>query len=68
LTANKLNGIALSSEKLALPAGRYVAKSLLGNSGPAPLSVDQSGAISNWISLPSVDALAVNILDLSRQH
>jgi glycosidase len=68
LTATRMNGIALSSAKLALPAGRYVAKGVLGNSGQAPLIVDQSGAISNWIPLPSVDALAVNIFDISRQH
>jgi glycosidase len=67
LGAGKVPGIALSSARLALPPGRYAARSLFGNSKQTTFTVDSRGAFSNWVPVPEIDGLAVEIMEISRR-
>ena len=60
-------GITLTSPQKTLPAGTYYTKSLLGSSGSAVLSVDPRGAISKLTSLPTLEAVSVQIIEVSHR-
>jgi glycosidase len=60
-------GIALRSEKSALPPGTYSARSLFGGGGNTTFRVDSTGTISGWIPVPSLDALSVHIIEVNKQ-
>jgi hypothetical protein len=60
-------GIALSSARLALPPGRYAARSLFGNSKQTTFTVDSRGAFSSWVPVPEIDGLAVEIMEILRR-
>ena len=60
-------GIRLSSDKNVLPRGTYSARSLFGDSGNTTFSVNDAGAFSAWVPVPSLDALSVHIIEISKR-
>lgn len=66
LGTSRLSGIQLSSGKSALPAGTYSARSLMGGSAATTLRVDETGAISGWIPVPSLEGLSVHIIEVNK--
>lgn len=66
LGTSRASGIALRSEKSALPAGTYSARSLFGGGGNTTFRVDSSGSISAWIPVQSLDALSVHIFEVDK--
>ena len=67
LGTSRASGIALSSDKGVLRAGTYSARSLMGGSGNTTFRVDDSGGFSAWIPVPSLDALTVHIIEISKR-
>lgn len=67
LGASRAGGIQLSSDKGALPAGTYSARSLFGNSGNTTFRVNEAGSISGWTPVPSLEAFTVHIIDISKR-
>ncbi|MEO8192401.1 MAG: alpha-amylase family glycosyl hydrolase [Gemmatimonadales bacterium] len=66
LGTSRTSRIALSSDRSALPAGAYSARSLLGGSANTTFRVNDTGSISAWIPVPSLDAHAVHIIEVSK--
>jgi glycosidase len=64
---DKATGIVLSSAARTLPAGRYVARTLLGDAEPTAFQVDGAGAISGWIPGRSLNGFAAQIIEISKQ-
>jgi glycosidase len=67
LGTSRAGGIQLSSDKGALPVGTYSARSLFGDSGNTTFRVDEAGSISGWTPAPSLDPLAVHIIEISKR-
>lgn len=67
LGASRVSGIATNSASGALPPGRYVAKSLFGNSGETSFSVTGTGVISKWVPVPTLEGLTVHIIEISKR-
>ena len=66
LGASRLSGIQLASEKGTLPAGTYSARSLMGGSAPTTLRVNDTGTITGWIPVPSLEGLSVHIIEVDK--
>ncbi|HZI99847.1 MAG TPA: alpha-amylase family glycosyl hydrolase [Gemmatimonadaceae bacterium] len=67
LGTSRTGNIQLSSDRNALPAGTYSARSLMGGSGNTTFRVTDTGSISGWIPVPSLDALTVHIIEISKR-
>lgn len=60
-----LSGVALSSDKPVLPAGRYATRNLLGGRSATPLTVGADGHIHGYVPVPSLGAKKSHLLELS---
>ena len=68
LGSARASGVALRSERGALPPGRYSPRSLFGGGGAPTLSVNSGGAFAGWIPVPALDGLAVHIIEISKRN
>ena len=64
LGASPLTGVRLSSTGAVLPAGRYLAKTLLGGKAAAQLRVATDGSIQTYIPLPMIRPMASHLFEL----
>ncbi|HEX8904324.1 MAG TPA: alpha-amylase family glycosyl hydrolase [Longimicrobiaceae bacterium] len=64
LGATPASGVALSSEGGALPAGRYLPRSLLGGAAGALLRVAADGRVTGYVPAPMLAPLEVRVLEL----
>jgi len=56
LGADAASGVTLASSGTTLPAGHWTTRSLLGGSAAAPLNVTSSGALNDYMPLPTLAA------------
>jgi len=67
LGTSRVAGLSLRSDAGVLSRGTYSARSLSGGSANTTLRVDDGGAVAAWIPVPSLDALTVHIIEISRR-
>jgi hypothetical protein len=67
LGTSKASGISLRSDDGVLSRGTYSARSLFGGSGNTTFRVNEAGGIAAWIPVPSLDALTVHIIEVSKR-
>jgi alpha-amylase len=65
LGATPVPGARLSSDAGALPVGRYEPVSLLGGQAAFPLTVRESGRITDYVPFATLGALEAHVLELS---
>ncbi len=66
LGATPLSNVTVSSERSALPTGRYDVQSLLGGLQGAPLSVGGNGRIEGYVVVSSLGPLESHVFDVAR--
>jgi len=67
LGTSRVSGLSLRSDAGVLARGTYSARSLSGGSTNTTLRVDDGGGITAWIPVPSLDALTVHIIEISKR-
>ncbi len=66
LGTTPLSNVTLASAERSLPAGRYGLTSLLGGPAGQPLRVRSNGRIQGYVPMPSLGAVEIHVLELSR--